>query len=123
MHLVDDIHAHFDRAGRVNCVVTQNADGIDAVVRGRVDLQHVHAAALVDGAARRAQPAGVAMIRVFTVDGLGQNLGAGRLAGAARTGKQIRMAELARFKLCAQCVSHALLTDYIRKCLRPVFAV
>lgn len=63
------------------------------------------------------------MIRVFTVDGLGQNLGAGRLAGAARTGKQIRMAELARFKLCAQCVSHALLTDYIRKGLRPVFAV
>ena len=51
MHLVDDIHAHFDRAGRVNCVVTQNADGIDAVVRGRVDLQHVHTAALVDGAA------------------------------------------------------------------------
>ena len=27
MHLVDDIHAHFDRAGRINCVVTQNADG------------------------------------------------------------------------------------------------
>ena len=26
------------------------------------------------------------------------------------------MAELARFELCAQCVSHALLTDYIRKC-------
>ena len=63
------------------------------------------------------------MVRIFTVDGLGQNLGAGRLAGAARTGKQIRMAEFARLQLRTQRVGHALLPDDIRKRLRPVFAV
>ena len=121
--LVDDIHTHFDRARRIDRVVAQHADRVHTVIRRRVDLQHVHAAALVDGPAGRAHAAGIAVVRIFTVDRLGQDLGAGGLARAARAGEQVRMAEPARLELRAQRVGHALLPDHIRKRLRPVFPV
>ena len=123
VYLVDDVHALFDLAGRIDCVVAQNAHRVHAVIRRSVNFQHVHAAAVINGAARRTAVAGVAVLRVEAVDCLRQNFCAGGLAGAARAGKQIRMAELARLQLRAQRVGHALLPHHVRKCLGSVFPI
>ena len=60
---------------------------------------------------------------MLSVDRPGENFRAGRLARAARTGEQIRMAESAALKLSAQRVGNMLLSDHVRKGLRPPFAV
>ena len=67
--------------------------------------------------------AGVAVLRIFAVHGLGQNFGAGRLAGAARAREQIGMAQAAGLELILQSLGHALLADDVVKGLRAVFAV
>ena len=123
VHLVNDVHAHFDLAGRIDCVVAQRAHRVHAVIRCRVDLLHVHAAAVVNGAAGRAAVAGVAVVRMLAVDGLGQNFRARGLARAARAGKEIGVAELAGDKLRTQRLGHAALADHVGKRLRPVFSV
>ena len=123
VYLVDDVHALFDLAGRIDCVVAQNAHRVHTVIRRSVNFQHVHAAAVINGAARRTAVAGVAVLRVEAVDCLRQNFCAGGLAGAARAGKQIRMAELSRLQLRAQRVGHALLPHHVRKCLGSVFPI
>ena len=55
------------------------------------------------------------MVRIFTVDGLGEDLGAGGFAGAARTGEKIGVAEPPGLELAAQRVRHALLPHNVRK--------
>ena len=123
MHLVDDVHAPPDLARRVDRIVAQHAHRIHAVIRCRVDFQHVHTASVVDGPAGRAAVAGIAVLRVEAVDGLGKNFRAGGLARATRASKQIRVAELSRLDLRAQRVRHALLPHHVRKRLRPVFPI
>ena len=123
MHLVDDIHALFDLRRGIDGVVAQSTDAVHAVIRGGVDLQHIHARARIDAPAGGAAVAGVAVLRVFAVHGLGQNFGAGRLAGAARAREQIGMAQAAGLELILQSLGHALLTDDVVKGLRAVFAV
>ena len=68
-------------------------------------------------------PHGVAVLRVQAVDGLGENLRAGRLAGSARTRKQVRVRDPPRHQLVFQRDGHLRLADHIRKKLRPVFSV
>ena len=123
MHLVDDIHALFDLRRGIDGVVAQSTDAVHAVIRGGVDLQHVHARARIDAPAGGAAVAGVAVLRIFAVHGLGQNFSAGRLAGAARAREQIGMAQAAGLELILQSLGHALLTDDVVKGLRAVFAV
>ena len=123
MHLVDDEHALFDLRGRIARLVAQVADIVDAVVGRRVDLGHVEHRAVQNAAARGAFVARVAVHRMLAVDRPGENFRAGRLARAARTGEQIRMAESAALKLSAQRVGDMLLSDHVRKGLRPPFAV
>ena len=89
MDLVHDIDPLFHVGGGVDGLVPQGADLVHAVVGGGVQLQHVQKAAVFDAQAGRAFVAGVAVHRVLAVDGLGQNFGAGGLAGAPGSGKKI----------------------------------
>ena len=91
MHLVDDVHAVFGACRRKVRFLNQGADAVDAVVARRVDLHNVEDRPVVETAADRADAARVAVLRVQAVDGLGENLRAGRLAGSARTRKQVRV--------------------------------
>ena len=95
VHLVDDVHTHFHLGRGIHRIVTQVADIVNAVVGSRIDLQHIHAGAAVDGTAGRTAITGISILQIFTVDSLCQNFGAGSLAGTARAGKQVRMAQMA----------------------------
>ena len=93
--LVDDVDAVVDLGGGEVCLLAQLADVVDAVVAGRVDLGDVEHRAVVDALADFAHPAGIAVLLVWAVDRLGDDLGAGGLAGAARAGEQVGVADAA----------------------------
>ena len=93
--LVDDVDAVADLSGGEVCLLAQLADVVDAVVAGRVDLGDVEHRAVVDALADVTHPAGIAVVLVWAVDRLGDDLGAGGLAGAARAGEQVGVADAA----------------------------
>ena len=123
VHLVDDVHPLLHLGGGIDCIVAQIADVVHAVVGGGIDLQHIHAGALVDGPARRAAVAGVAIVRVLTVDRFGQNLGTGCLARATGAGEEVGMAHLAGHQLGLQCLRHRHLAGNVIKGLRAVLPI
>ena len=123
VHLVDDIHLILAGAGGVGGLVPQVADVIHAVVGGCVHLHHIQQAAVVDAFADLARPAGITIDRMQAVDRLGKDLGAGGLAGAAHTGKQIRMAHTACGDLVFQGGHDGTLAHHILKPLGSPFAV
>ena len=118
VHLVDDVHALFDRDGRKHGLLAQLADVIHAVIGRGVDLDNVHDAAVLDAEAGRALPAGVAVFRVLAVERLGEDLGAGRLARAARSDEKIRVRGPARGYLIFKRFRYVLLPDDLVKGLR-----
>ena len=94
-----------------------------AVVGRGVELDHVEDRPVVDAAAGGALIARIAVDRVLAVDRLGQDLGAGGLAGAARADEQVGMGQPSGLDLLFQRLGNMLLTDDVVKRLRPVFAV
>ena len=94
MHLVDDVDPLFHLAGGIDGIVTQIADIVDAVVGGGIDLQHIHAGARIDGLTGLADIAGIAVMGIQTVDRLGKNLGAARLARTPGAREQVSMAHV-----------------------------
>ena len=123
MHLVDDVHLVAAGAGGVGGLVPQVADVVDAVVGGGVHLDHVEDAAVVDAAADRAAAAGVAVCGVQAVDRLGEDLGAGGLAGAPHPGEQVGVAHPAGGHLIFQGRHDGPLAHHILKPLGPPLAV
>ena len=123
VHLVDDKHALFDLRGRVSCFVTQIADIVHTVVGSCVDLGYIKHGTVQNAAAGRAFVTRIAVRRMLTVDRARQNFRTGCFARAARAGKQVRVAKPPGSKLRAQCIRNMLLTDHIRKGLRPPFAI
>ena len=123
MDLVDDIDPAGDLRGGIDRVVPEGPDLVHAVVGGGVDLQHVHTAAGVDGPAGGAAAAGAAVLEVGAVEGLGQNLGAGGLAGAPGPGEQIGVADAPGLQLGPQRLGHGVLPHHIVKGLGPVFSI
>ena len=89
--LIDDVDPLFHVGRRVNGLVPQRPHLIHAVVGGGVQLQHIQETAVFDAQAAGAAVAGITVHRMLAVDCLGQDLGAGGLAGAPGAGKQIRM--------------------------------
>ena len=71
--LVEDVDLAPELARRVRQAFAELADGIDAAVARRVDLDEVERDAVADGDARRAGIAGVAVAQVGAVDGLGED--------------------------------------------------
>ena len=89
--LVEDVHlVPTGRAERR--LLDQVAHGVDAVVGGRVEFVHVVAGAALDRQARLALAARFAVDDVLAVEHLGEDARRGGLAGAARTGEQVRLA-------------------------------
>ena len=123
VYLVDDVHALFDLAGRIDCVVAQNAHRIHTVIRCSVNFQHVHAAAVINGAARRTAVAGVAVLRVEAVDCLRQNFCAGRFSRAPRSREKVRMGKGRILYLIFQRCNNMVLPLYILKGGRTKFPV
>ena len=123
MHLVDDVHLIGADAGRISRLIPQVADVVHAVVGGGVDLHHVQDGTVVDAPAHLALAAGVAALVVGAVDCLGENLGAGGLAGTAGAGEQIGMAHTVGCDLVLQRGHDVLLTHHVLKAAGPPFAV
>ena len=65
----------------------------------------------------------IAVDRMLAVDRLGQNLGAGGLAGAARADEQVGMGQPSGLDLLFQRLGNMLLTDDVRKRFRSPFSV
>jgi len=98
-------------------------DLIHAVIGGGVQLQNIQKAAAFQPQTAGTLTAGVAVYRVLTVDGLGQNFGAGGLAGTSCAGEQIGVGGTALCHLFFQRLGDVLLTDHVGKHLGPPLAV
>ena len=123
MDLVHDIDPLFYVGRGVDGLVPQCTDLIHAVVGGGVQLQNVQKAAAFQPQTAGTLTAGVAVYRVLTVDGLGQNFGAGGLAGTSCAGEQIGVGGTALCHLLFQGLGDVLLTDDVGKHLGPPLAV
>ena len=123
MDLVHDIDPLLHIGGRVDGLVPQGPDLVHAVVGGGVQLQHIQKAAVFDAHAGGALAAGIAVHRMLAVDGLGQDLGAGGLAGAPGAGEEVRVGGAALRHLPAQRLRDVGLADDVRKRLGPPFPI
>ena len=121
--LVHDVHPLFHIGRGVNGLVPQGTDLVHAVVGGGVQLQNIQKAAVFDTQAAGAPVAGVAVHRVLAVDGLGQNLGAGGLAGTPGAGKEVGVGGAALGDLFLQGLGNMGLADDVGKRLGPPFSI
>ena len=111
VRLVEDVDLAPELAGRVRQSLAQVADGVDAAVAGRVDLDQVEGRALPDRDARRARVAGVAVLEVRAVDRLGEDPGERGLARPARPDEQDGVADPIRADGVAQRLDDRFLAD------------
>ena len=123
MRLVEDVDLAPELAGRVRQALAQVADGVDAAVARGVDLDQVEGRALADRDARRAGVAGVAVLEVRAVDGLGQDPGERGLARAARPDEQDGVADAIRSDRVAKRLDDGFLADDLAERLGAPAAV
>ena len=121
MHFVDDVDFVGAGGGNVADHLAQLADIVDAVVRGPVDLQHVHAGSVGDADAGRALLAGICSAAVGAVERLCENPGRGGFPYPARTAKQVAMCDPAGGEGVGQRRRDVLLADHLCKGLGPPF--
>ena len=121
--LIYNVHPVLDAGRRVDGLVPQGADVVHAVVGRRVQLQHVQQAAAVDPLTGGALAAGIPVRGVEAVDGLGQNLGAGGLAGAPGAGEEVGVAQPPLLHLPAQGAGDVLLSHHVLEGPGPPLAV
>ena len=117
VRLVEDVDLAPELAGRVWQALAQVANRIDAAVAGGIDLDQVEGRPLTDRDAGWASVAGVAVLEVRAVDGLGQDPRERGLAGPARPDEQDRMADAVRPDGVAQRLDDGLLADDLPECL------
>ena len=95
VHLVDDEHLVATRLGRNLYLLDEFADVLHGVVGGRIEFVDVERTPLVEGAARLALIARLALcIGMRTVDGLRKNAGTGGLAYTTGTAEEVGMRQL-----------------------------
>ena len=123
VRLVEDVDLASELARRVRQALAQVADVVDAAVARGVDLDQVEGRALADRDAGRARVAGVAVLEVRAVDGLGQDPGERRLARAARPDEQDGMADPLGSDGVAQRLDDGLLADDLAEGLGTPAAV
>ena len=70
----------------------QISDVVDLVVAGGIELVKVERLSVLDGHTTLTDAAGLPVLHVLAVEGLGQDAGGGRLAGAPGSAEQIGMA-------------------------------
>ena len=116
--LVDDVHLPTSGCAEPG-VGHEVAHGIDAVVRGGIELVHVEGAALGDLATRGADTAWLAVDRRLAVERLGQYPCRGRLARAPRTAEQIGMRHAVVADGATERPHHVVLTSELVESPRP----
>ena len=122
VHLIDDEHLVAAHLRRRLYLLDKRADVVDRVVGGGVDLVDVKAAPLVECLAAVALVAGFAvLLPVLTVDGLGEDARASRLAHAARAAEQVGVGQFAALYGSYHGGGKRLLAHNIVKTLRAVF--
>ena len=123
MGFVDDVNAVVcDSRGEV-CLLAQLADVVHAVVAGSVNLGDVEDGAVVDAAADVTDPTGIAVLLMGTVDRLGDDFGAGGLAGAAGAGEEIGVTDASAGNLLLEHRSDVLLSYDLVKVFGTIFSV
>ncbi len=122
--LVEDVDLLLRALGRDADGVAQLADVVHLVVRGGVNLDDVHRAALLEGAAGVARAARLGVVslgqRRGAVDGLGEDARGRRLAHAARPAEEVGVGEAAEADGVAERLRHVLLADHLTEGLRAV---
>ncbi len=98
---------------------------VDAVVAGRVDLDHVERSAAVAGEfhAARADAAGRVGGALRAVQATGEDARGCRLAAAAWAAEQVRVVDAVRAQRSHQGIGHLGLADHLGKGLWPVAAI
>jgi len=127
MDLVQDIDLLLVALGRDAHLLAQLADVVDLVVGGRVHLEDVEAASLLErdagvALAARLGPVLALLARRLAVDGLRQNAGGGRLADAARPAKQVGVRQAIELDRVLERIGDVLLGHHLLKERRPVLA-
>lgn len=89
MHLVYNINLELTLDRRIRNLVYDFPNIVNAVVGSGVNFYHIDARSGRNGLAAPARSAGAAIHGVFTVDGLGKQLGDCRLAGSPRACEKI----------------------------------
>ncbi len=127
VHLVEDVNLFGGSLRRNPHLLAQLADVVDLVVRGRVHLKHIQAAAVFEGQTRVALTARLGFVlalflRRLAVDGLGEDACRGRLADATRPAEEVRVGQPIKAKRILEGVGNVLLRDDIFEERRPVLA-
>ena len=115
MNLVDDIDLLPAFSGGICNLFNNPAEIFHSVSGRRVHLDHIQAAAFSDRAAGFTFPAWIPVYRMQTVDRLGQNFGAGRLARSAASAEQVRVRDPPGLYLIPECAdNHVLSLDIVK---------
>ena len=123
MHLVDDVDAFPGNRGGKHSLLPQVAHVVDTGIGGRIQLDDIQDASVVDAAAIAALVAGVAVYGVFAVHGLGQNPGTGGFARPARADEDVGVGKMPAADLGLQGLGNMLLPDDLVKGLRTPLSV
>ena len=94
MYLIDNIHALSDLGRRIDGIITKITDIINAVVRGGIDLQNIHAGAGINGKTSFTAIARITVYGGFAVYGLGKNFSTRGFSGSRRATKNIGVINL-----------------------------
>ena len=122
VHLVDDVDLPAPRGAQAG-VRHQIAHGVDAVVRGRVELVHVERAPLGDLDARGADAAWLTVDGRLAIERLGQDPRRRRLAGPPGSAEEIGMRHPVVSHGAAQRPHHVVLTPDLVESPGPEAAV
>ena len=123
MHLVDNVYAVLSLRWRILHLVPDLADIIHAVIGGRVDLQDVQVVLLGERLAGRTDPAGLAVLRIFTVDGPREDARGRGLARPARAVEQIGVRDAAGLDLVLERLHDRPLAHHVAEAVRAKGAV
>ena len=123
VHFVDDIHLVLAELRRVIHLFQQVADFLHAAVAGRVHLKHIQRCVLHQRLAGGARQAGIAVLRVFAVDGAGHDLGRAGFARATAAAEKIGMGDAPAGYLMPQRADDGLLTGHFGKSAGPPLAI
>ncbi len=122
MDLVEDVHlapAHGAERG----ALVQLADAVDAVVRRRVELEHVERGAVLDRPADLAYAARLTLGHVRAVQRLREDAGGRGLACATGAAEQVSVRDAVVAHGIAEGSHDVVLAEHLVEALRPISAV
>ena len=123
MDLIDDIDLVASFCRPVSYFFPDFPDIVHTVIRGRVDLDHVHRVPCRNRPAGRALSAGAAVHRVLTVHGLGKDFCHRGLSGPPGPAEQICMSDPPGGYLIFQGLDNGILAFHIFKLTGAKFPV